>query len=145
MAREHDMIGTKASIPKGMCIGNDVDVVGDSISDEIHIIGIEEEEVLHHLHHTKWKEINVRLTRVSASIHISGGLNLMNETSLCGIYTLAWTIMKQWCLSFFIYVYLENPFHLQITPIYIYIYIRACSCFRLMNQNNYIKKKSNGI
>jgi hypothetical protein len=116
------MVGTEASIPKGMCIGDDVDVVGDSISDGTHIMGVEHEQVLHHLHHAKRKEIHVSLTGISGSIHISH-FNLMNEASLRRIYTLAWPIMNQWRLSFFIYVYLENPFHLQITPTVNYLFI----------------------
>lgn len=111
MAREHDMVGTKASIPEGSCTGNKVDVVGEGISDRTHVMGISHEDVPNHLHHAKWQEIYVSLVGVSGSV-ILVQFHRVNEASLCRIYTLAWTIMNQWLLSFFIYKYLENPLHL---------------------------------
>jgi hypothetical protein len=39
MARENEMICTKASIPKGIFISNDVDVVYNSIPNGINLMG----------------------------------------------------------------------------------------------------------
>lgn len=46
---------------------------------------------------------------------------LINEPSLTGVDTLAWAVVDQWRLPFFIHKHLKSPLHLQIAPVWVQI------------------------
>lgn len=115
MAGKHKVVSTKASIPKGMFIRDDIDIVNHSTTNGLSVMGLGHIEVLNQHHHTEWKKINKGFVWVCGPISIVH-FHFMNEPSLCRIYALARTIMKYGWISFLIYIYLEQPFHLQVTP-----------------------------
>lgn len=82
MAREHEMISTKASIPERMLVGNDVNIIHNSTSNCMNLMGTWHVQVLHHPHHTKWKKINQSLIRVSGPKEVAP-FHLMNESPFC--------------------------------------------------------------
>lgn len=63
----------------------------------------------------KGKEEDVSFFRVSGS-KMAIYFHHVNEISLRRIYAPAWSIMKQWRLSFLVHVYLQLFFHFQIAP-----------------------------
>ena len=81
MAGEHEMVGTKASIPVRMFTGNDIDVVYNSPSNGISVQGFGLIEVMNQHDDTEWKEINQSLIGVFRSIKFAL-FHFMNEPSL---------------------------------------------------------------
>ena len=120
MAREHEMVSTKASIPEGVVMGYEVDVVNDRILNGMYFMGVRHIQVLNHHHYTEWKKVEEGFLRVCRSVKASL-FHFMDESSLCGVNALAWTIMKYWRLSFFIHIYPKQLLHFKITPIYNYL------------------------
>lgn len=109
------MIGTEASVPKRMLVGDDVDVVADGTANRFHAVGIWHVKILNHHHHAKWQEKHKGLIGVPGSVLVVL-LHLVDEPSFCRIYALARTVVEYRRLSFFIYKYLEMFLHLQVTP-----------------------------
>ncbi|KAM1320163.1 hypothetical protein ACFX13_031764 [Malus domestica] len=86
MTRKHKVISTKASIPKGMLIRNDVDIVDDSSSDGLSVMGVGHVQVLHQHHHTEGKKINEGLIWnwwIKTLIFRSG----LIQNDVSGVYT----------------------------------------------------------
>ena len=115
MARDHEMISTKASIPEGVVVGYEVDVVNDCLLNGMYFMGVRHIQVLNHHHHAEWKKVEEGLVRVCGSINASL-FHFMDESSLCRVNALAWTIVKHRRFSFFIYIYLKQLLHFKITP-----------------------------
>lgn len=115
VAGKHKVICTKASIPKGMLIRDDIDIVNHCTTYGLSAMGLSLIEVLNQHHHTEWEKINKGIIWIFCPISIVH-FHFMNEHSFCRVYALAWTIMKYGWISFLVYIYLEQPFHLQVTP-----------------------------
>ena len=140
MAREHEMISPKASIPERMSAGDGIDVIDHNTSNGTKVIWVGLVEVVNHGDHTKWEEEDEGIFGISCAIN-SSLLHFTDKLSLRGVYALAWSIMKQWDFSFLVHINLHHPLHLYITPtIHIYVFrlkitFKTCNWFiRKLNE-----------
>lgn len=104
MAREHEMVCTKSSIPEGMFMRNEVNVIHDSRSYGTCVVGTKLVEVLNHSDHAEGKEVKECPLGVSGPKHLIPFLHLMNKPSLRGVYAFAWPVVEHGNLSFFVHI-----------------------------------------
>ena len=112
MAREHEMVGTKRTIPKGMFTSNEVKVINGGTSHGIYAVpGVRHVQILNHSCHAKGQEVKECPIGVSCPELIIPLLHLIYKISLCAVYAFAWSIMEHRNLSFFVHIYLQPFLH----------------------------------
>lgn len=133
------MISAKATIPVGVFMGNDIDIIGDRILHWAPLMGVGHVYNLGNHDHTQGEEIDVGLVRIHGSKRAD--LHVLDEVAFYSVYHLTGPIMKYWWFTFFINVYLKLLLHLQVAPI-----IHTHEAFGyLMHAKIYIQKKSEEI
>lgn len=115
MAREKEMIRAKASIPVGIFVRDDIDVVHNGLFDGFEIERIGLVKVVNHFCDAEWKKMNLCYVGITCS-ELCIGFQVINKSSFRRIYAPAGTVMEKWWLTFFINKYLEHFLHFQITP-----------------------------
>lgn len=85
MARQQKMIRSKASVPVGIFVGDDTDVVHDNLFDGIRIERLGLIEVVNHFCDAEWKKMNMRYVRVTCS-ELGICFQVINKSSFRRIY-----------------------------------------------------------
>lgn len=112
MAGEHEVIGSKASIPIGILVSNDIDIIHSSIPHEGPVMGFRDVDDLSDHGDADGEEEQVGLFRVvrpkPAHFHIC------NEDPLDRIRVLARPEVEHRRLPFFVYVHLQSLLHFSV-------------------------------
>ena len=82
MARKHEMVSAKASIPEWMLVGDDADVVDEGTADRGGVMGGRDVDVLNYHDNTEWKEKQKSFLRVCGSERVVFLFHLVYESSL---------------------------------------------------------------
>lgn len=110
MARKHEMVSSKASVPKGVSSSNDIDIIRDSFLDGAKIMRVTYIDELDHHGYTKRKEEYMCLLGISSSelvIHLNG----MDEIPFHGVYAFARPIVENRRLPFLVHEHFELFLH----------------------------------
>jgi hypothetical protein len=116
MACEHEMIGSHTSVPKGILVGNDINVIADEASYGRDIMRQGLVNEAHHHGYAQGKKMNMGLLRVRCHEPIPQ-FKLVNESAFCRIDILTRPVVCQRRFPLWIYKYLEMLLHFRITPV----------------------------
>lgn len=110
MAGEHKVVCSETPIPIRILMRDDANIIRNSTLQNGFVSNNWIKEILDNHDYAKWKKIDMSFVGISSS-KLGIFLHQAKKDSFHGVYVLGRSIVKQWWLSFFIYIDFENLFH----------------------------------
>ena len=112
------MVSSGASIPIGVLIGYDAEIISENSNQTVTIIGGDRKvDVLNNVRNTNRYKENVCLIRMVGHEWAQSTLQLIDELAFNGVDVFHGPTVDHGPLSFFISPYLESSHHLFVTPV----------------------------
>lgn len=112
MAGEHEVVGSEASIPVRILVGDDIDVIHSSVPHEGPVVGFWDVDDLSDHGDAEGEEEQVGLLRVVGPE--LAHLHVRNEDTLDRVRVLARPEVEHRRLPFFVYVHFQSLFHFAV-------------------------------
>lgn len=142
MARDHEMVGTEASVPKRVLMSHHIDVISEGANELVSGIGGDGPvDVGYDIGNAHWQEEGVGLVGTAGQEGAEPALQLVDELALDTVYVAHWPLMHQRQLSFPVAPYLESLHHLDMTP----DHHHSADCVIIMKKSGVVTRDGNFV